>query len=525
MHTFNTHGPVNPVKHYMVSRARLLGQLLNGIEKGTYFALYAPRQMGKTTLLQQLQAELNRKAGYIPLTFSFEAFENAPVAGFLRAFSKDLGQRLLTVLEGQTVAPAIRNRFAQELPTDYLALRELWADLAQLLPDHRLVLIIDEFDGTPQEAISGLLQTWREVYLRALPPRTLHSIVLLGLQNIARLNLGRSSPFNIAHQVRLPEFSLSQVADLLGQYSAETGQVFAPGVIEKWHEQTGGQPFLVNRLAVIVTEQIATDRTPAITPDNLEQAIQLFVRETNYNFETLTRHGREHSQEILAILFGEPYPFNLNDPLVNTLYMQGVVADNGEGNCRIANPIYAQVLLAALRPQTIGLQGELLTNSYDFRPHATASGLDMGTILTRFREFVERRGKEAFKISPTPQEATGQYLLMAYLEAITRRLGEGAVFSEVPSGDGRLDLIHVYRGARYIIETKIWRGPEKFDQGLEQLERYLRSEGQKVGYYVIFDARTTIYGKPRLEAPEFVRQKNDTRIQVYLVSLGELFAR
>jgi len=58
---------------------------------------------------------------------------------------------------------------------------------------------------------------------------------------------------------------------------------------------------------------------------------------------------------------------------------------------------------------------------------------------------VERRGQEAFKVTPTPQEATGQYLLMAYL-----------------------------------IKTKIWHGAAEFDKGLDQLERYLESEGQTV---------------------------------------------
>lgn len=63
---------VDPVDHYLIPRTELLQHLLADIEQGHYFAIYAPRQMGKTTLLQQLQAELNRKAGYIPLTFSLK---------------------------------------------------------------------------------------------------------------------------------------------------------------------------------------------------------------------------------------------------------------------------------------------------------------------------------------------------------------------------------------------------------------------------------------------------------------------
>ena len=96
-----------------------------------------------------------------------------------------------------------------------------------MAPALKVVLIIDEFDATPQDVLSPLLQTWRTMYLeRQRRPHTLYSVVLVGIQNIARLNFGRSSPFNIAHQYRLEDFSLGEVRDLLGQYTNETGQTF-----------------------------------------------------------------------------------------------------------------------------------------------------------------------------------------------------------------------------------------------------------------------------------------------------------
>ena len=81
----------------------------------------------------------------------------------------------------------------------------------------------------------------------------------------------------------------------------------------------------------------------------------------------------------------------------------------------------------------------------------------MDQLLSRFRAFVERRGREAFKVTPTPLEATGQYLLMAYLEMIVRDL-KGDILTEVDTGSGRMDIIVVHQGKRYIIESKIWRG-------------------------------------------------------------------
>ncbi|TGN99677.1 hypothetical protein PN36_35150 [Candidatus Thiomargarita nelsonii] len=71
-------------------------------------------------------------------------------------------------------------------------------------------------------------------------------------------------------------------------------------------------------------------------------------------------------------------------------------------------------------------------------------------------------------MTPMPQEATGQYLLMAYLDLLVRQIG-GDLFTEIDSGEGRMDLIVVYRGHRYVVETKMWYGQAKFDEGVEQV--------------------------------------------------------
>ena len=146
----------------------------------------------------------------------------------------------------------------------------------------------------------------------------------------------------------------------------------------------------------------------------------------------------------------------------------------------------------------------------------------MDAILSRFREFVERRGREAFKVTPMPQEATGQYLLMAYLDIVVRQLG-AAQFTEVHSGEGRLDLVIVHGGRRYIIETKIWRGQVLYEEGLTQVADYLASEGQTTGYYVLFHARPNVYGKLPDDALEYTKQVAGKTIYVYLVRLGHLF--
>ncbi|MFZ4661508.1 MAG: AAA-like domain-containing protein [Caldilineaceae bacterium] len=521
MRYFNTHGPVDVAQHYVVTRQLLIDKLSAQIDQGKYFTIFAPRQMGKTTLLRNLDEMLAANPLYLPIPLSFERFESWSVTAFLDEVGELIAYHINQALQksGHPQTQAIDLLLKEQPPRSYQAFERFFRSLYRIAPDLKVVLIIDEFDATPQEAISPLLQTWRTMYLERRPPHSLHNVILIGIQNIARLNFGRSSPFNIAYQQRLDDFTLAELQAMIEQYSTETGQPFAPDVLTLLHEQTGGHPFLVNRTAAIVTEEVATDRTQPITVADLRVALNQLARETNYNFETVIRHAEKYRDDVLNILFGGTYIFNLNDGLVNELYTQGVIRQDEHGNCRIANPLYGEVLLAAFRPVRVGLQTALLVNGYDFRTHVVDGQLQMATLLSRFREFVERRGREAFKVTDLPQEATGQYLLMAYLDLIVRQLG-GDLFTEVDSGDGRLDLIVVYRGQRYIVETKIWRGPVEFDNGLAQLAAYLTTEGETRGYYVVFHARPNVYGQLAQEELEFQKTQADKVIDVYLVRLG-----
>lgn len=506
----------------MVPRTDLIADLGSQIEDGNYFTIYAPRQVGKTTLLRQIVSILEPKPDLLPVAFSMEGVEGASVPSFLNVFWSEFGDKLAISLRktGQPVEHLMAV-LADNKPTDFAELLLAWRRVHESLMQYRLVLIIDEFDGIPQEAISPMLQIWRNIYLNDVDSRSLHSVVLVGLQNIATLNLGRSSPFNIAREVSLPNFSVEQVQDLYEQFQLDSGQPILDTVVREIYQLTGGQPFLVNRIGAILAELMDTDSVHPLSLEDLQQARQILVKERNWNFETICRRAEAHREEVLEILFGKSYRFSLHSPLIHYLHMHGIVTENPIGDCQVANPIYAQVLTEYLGPPNRSHQGDILINGKDARVYIQGEHLDMPAILADFRIFVERRGKQAFEIGPTPQEATGQYLLMAYLESITRQLG-GSVLAETPSGDGILDLIVVYNRSRYIVETKIWRGAKKFDDGRDQLLRYLEKEGQTTGYYVVFHTRPTVYGKLNRDDLEFMLDINGKEIYVYLVRLGEI---
>ena len=119
------------------------------------------------------------------------------------------------------------------------------------------MLLLDEIDALADTPLLAVMDQLRSGH-RLRPRRFPQSVVLCGQHNVRDYRLrtlrggsgrGRASPFNIvAKSLRLGDFSEEEVADLLAQHTAETGQEFAPQALERVWRLTCGQPWRVNAL-------------------------------------------------------------------------------------------------------------------------------------------------------------------------------------------------------------------------------------------------------------------------------------
>ncbi|SHF25435.1 AAA-like domain-containing protein, partial [Marinitoga hydrogenitolerans DSM 16785] len=74
MRRFCTSGPVDKKTCYYVERPDVMKEALDHIENWRYFTVSAPRQTGKTTLLNDIVERIKDK--YITLFLSFEDYKN-----------------------------------------------------------------------------------------------------------------------------------------------------------------------------------------------------------------------------------------------------------------------------------------------------------------------------------------------------------------------------------------------------------------------------------------------------------------
>lgn len=497
MKSFGTFGPVFPDKNYVVSRHDERIDFIHRVKQGRYIVLFAPRQTGKTTFFRNAITNLKeQETGYLPIQFNFEKFVDTNANRFYDIFGKDICKEINSAIKDWEELP--KNQISQFLNsvsiTDHISMSDFFYDFGKLIQSIRLVIIFDEFDGIPPDALRGFLHSLRQIYLSDLEQKCPHSVGIVGVKNITQLNYDRSiSPFNIQDEFKLSNFTLEQVQELYAQYTDEVGQEIDTSVIAAIHKHTAGQPFLVNRFGQILTEEINILTSDIIHMDHFNVSYKQILKESNTNISHLTgniRNDPRFERFLMGIaLNGENRRFNLDNEIISELATYGIIAEDENGLCAVHNPIYLQRVIQLFQPLINGLEDQYFTEDgpQDFREFVTAGGqLQMDTLIENFRNFISRAGFRILQVPETPQEFVGQYLLFGYLDEYVNLIG-ATMFLEVPTGRGRADLIVVHKGRKYIIETKIWRSEKSYQSGKIQLASYMKNENAKEGYYIVFD--------------------------------------
>ena len=518
MRSFGTEGRVRPEHHYIVPRTEEITDFINRVKNGKYIVLFAPRQTGKTTFFRlALEALVAKDSTYFPIQLDFQTMRNATPATFYERLYYQINMQIENVFQkrGEVLSDTLAQFLANTQLTDDFSMMVFFRRLVgmlnrdfqnQGLASTRVVLLIDEFDGIPPTVVSDFLYALRQIYLSD-QLHCPHSVGIVGVKSIAQLNYDRSvSPFNIQDEFRLPNFTLEQVRELLSQYTDEVGQVFEPEVVESIHKETAGQPVLVNGLARILTENLDIPKTEPITMAHFLKAHIQLVRGRNINIQHLTtniRRDRRFERILMDIMsYEDGLDFNLRDEHIDELATYGVITEDADGMCQIANPIYLYCIMQAFKPTMNGLEQEYHheDNIDGFQGYLTAKGkIDMDGLLDNFRDFIARAGFKILQVPDTPQESVGRHLLLTYLDLFARSVG-GTLSFETETGRGRMDLLITRESEKYIVETKIWRGDVRYQAGKRQLAAYLKLEGTVQGYYVVFDHRRD--PEPRVETEE-----------------------
>ena len=499
----------------MLPPERRLDRVRRLIEDRKYFTLHAGRQTGKTTSLMWLERHLNASGRWRALWVDLEtACEQPDLAAALPIILENM-DGALRLAHAELDRPDAKEIEAvlREPATALLNyLRRLSA-----LDERPLVLLLDEADGLVGPAMVSFLKQLRHGYIGRSRAAFPSSVVLVGQRQVrdyvlgaegrtAVSWLGTTSPFNItAEATTLGPFTEAEVAELIGQHTAATGQRFEAEAARRIWELAQGHPWLTNALADQIIGQDVEDRSISITALHVESAKETIILERRSHIDSLVARLREpRVRRILeAMLTGTGLPADLLDDDLSYVLGLGLVRVE-RGELQIANPIYREVIPRALTwPQQIGMHQP---TEWYVRPDGT---LDMPKLMAAWQAFWREDGHlaaEGFGY----REAGPHLMLMAFLQRIVN--GGGRVEREYGLGRGVLDLMVFWHGERHAIELKIRRDTETEAKALDQVARYVDHAGLGQGWLLLFDLRKEVLWADKLFVREVEHEGKQIRI-------------
>ena len=244
-------------------------------------------------------------------------------------------------------------------------------------------------------------------------------------------------------------------------------------------------PFLVSKLCKVIAEQLLPEKpTRSWEAIDVELAVAKVVKETNTNFESLIKN-LENNADLYEFVFKnlvevEYQNYSIHEPLVGLGLMYGILK-NGQG-ISIHNRIYEEVIYDYMTSKTrsrVNLSEYNLSKNFILPDQR----LNMEAVLLRFQAFM--REQDSLK-GQNFLERNARLVFLAFIKPIIN--GSGYDFKEPQiSEERRLDVVITYLQHKYIVELKIWRGPEAHADGLQQLVNYLDRQSLSTGYLLIFE--------------------------------------
>ena len=208
MRRFTSYGPVNEKRHYHVPRTELIDKAFNEvlgevpIEEGHYITVWAPRQAGKTWILQNVLWRIQENAEY----------------DWIDAVKLNL-QDLQLISDANIAANEIASRLFFELGIDTneyplpTTVKDLHHIFTRPILQKPLILIMDEFDSLRPQVIKAIAGVLRNIYIHRGEQRhksttekryLLHGVALIGVRSVLGIENKSGSPFNYATQRSYP---------------------------------------------------------------------------------------------------------------------------------------------------------------------------------------------------------------------------------------------------------------------------------------------------------------------------------
>ncbi len=521
MRKFSSYGPVDRDIHYHAPRKELIesayAQLVgeNPQKGGHYITVWAPRQAGKTWIMQQTLGKIRERGDFDVGIISMQS-------------AKKIGsdERIL-----EFFVRNLREWFGKDLPDvrTWDMLRDVFSPQFFSKP---VILILDEFDAIAEDFINSFANEFRDMYIRrqneAERPSgekscLLHGLALIGVRSVLGIENVSGSPFNVQRSLSIPNLTSDEVSAMFGWYEEESGQRADPEVVKRLFYETLGQPGLVCWLGELLTETYNEEKDRPITMRHFDDMFRMAVQALpNSNIlNIISKAGQEPYRDIVLNLFktGRKMIFRYDKSNLNFLYMNGVTdIEKTPENLfvRFSSPFLQKRLFGYFSEELFGDTGRLHEPFEDLSDTLTEKYLNIANLMHRFETYLRKNRDWLLEDAPRRKdmrvrEAVYHFALYRYLcDFLGSR--QARVWPEFPTGNGKVDILIRYADRTYAMELKSWTDEAGYRASLDQAARYGKHLGLSEISLVFFveyadDANREKYEKAYAGAETGVRVK------------------
>jgi len=479
MRKFTSYGPIDTGTDFYVSRQELIqkayNQLLgeNPLKGGHYITVWAPRQAGKTWVMQQVirQIKKNDEFEVVSLDMQPAKDENADL-GILYYFVSRLKKSIKRDI------PEIK---------DWKSLDEIFTK--QYFP-RPLILVIDEFDSLNENFINKFANVFRSMYIsRKNQPDLksgekdimLHGLALIGVRSVLGIENASGSPFNVQRSIKISNFTDDEVRCLFNFYEKESGQIIEPEVINKIIYEFRGQPGLTCWFGELLTEQYNETPSLPISMKDFKRAYIMALRALPNNniINIISKVKISPYKEQLLDMFktDKKLPFSFNNPMFTYLYMVGVIdyekQNDNELYVRFHAPFVQKSLFDYFSNEIFSYMGKLMDPFTPIDKIVTPQDIDIKGLIKLYEIYLNKNRDWLLKKAPRRSdlriyEAVFHFNFYLFLSNIIR----GEVIPEFPTGNGKVDLIIRYKDKIYALELKSFTDLNEYHNAINQANHY-----------------------------------------------------
>ena len=521
MRTFSSYGSVDTDLHYYAPRTGLIDracELLIGRdpEKGVHYAtVWAPRQSGKTWIMQQVLKKIEEDGSFDAGIISMQSAKDAKTAeGVLEIFVTRLNEWFGKDFEG------------------IAAFKDLHLLFSSRYFQRPTILVVDEFDAIGEEFINRFANEFRDMYIRRQNEAgknsgekscLLHGLALIGVRSVLGIENDVGSPFNVQRSLHIPNLTLEETTGLFQWYKRETGQKIDREVVDRIFCEMRGQPGLTCWFGELLTETYNQDKSAPIDRARFYDVFRTALYALpNNNIQNIVSKAKQRPyRDVVLRLFktDRRIAFRYDNEFLNFLYMNGVVdiEKDLEGFfVRFSSPFVQKRLFGYFSEELFEETGVLKEPFEDLSDVYREHGLDIASLIRRFETYLKKNREWLLSDAPRRKdlriyEAVFHFCLYRYLCDF---LGtkHARVWPEFPTGNGKADLIVVYEEKTYALELKSFTDRRGYDEALIQAARYAKQLGLSEIVLVIFmehidDANREKYEKEYADPETGVRAR------------------